>query len=381
MADDPFSGVPLFAELQRLLTSSSGPINWELARQVATASALSEGDPPAVGDFTEAVRIAEMQLTQLNGIEPPLGMPAVRVVRRSFWVSDTVERLPEFVEPSARRVAEGFAQMQGDPSEAPVAAPGMFGSADVHQALGAVMALVQGIQTGSVIGAMASNAFASYDVCIPRADEQLSFVEPNITAFERDWSLPTMEFRLWVAIREVALRAALAQPWTRTHLLDILRDAAASMEVDVTEMQSRMEHLDILSDPTAMQELMQGGGSLFDPIMDDEQRLKLARVQAFIASAEGFGAHVTDTIASRMLSVGPQIVEAVHRLDRGASQLFPRVLGIEIFAKHLEMGRRFCDVVADQTDEATLARMWDTAEALPSMPELEEPRLWMARVA
>jgi uncharacterized protein (DUF2342 family) len=33
------------------------------------------------------------------------------------------------------------------------------------------------------------------------------------------------------------------------------------------------------------------------------------------------------------------------------------------------------------TDETTLARMWDSAEALPSMPELEEPRLWLARSA
>jgi uncharacterized protein (DUF2342 family) len=33
------------------------------------------------------------------------------------------------------------------------------------------------------------------------------------------------------------------------------------------------------------------------------------------------------------------------------------------------------------TDEATLSRIWDSAEALPSMPELEEPRLWLARSA
>jgi uncharacterized protein (DUF2342 family) len=25
--------------------------------------------------------------------------------------------------------------------------------------------------------------------------------------------------------------------------------------------------------------------------------------------------------------------------------------------------------------------MWDSPEALPSMPELEEPRLWLARMA
>jgi uncharacterized protein (DUF2342 family) len=27
----------------------------------------------------------------------------------------------------------------------------------------------------------------------------------------------------------------------------------------------------------------------------------------------------------------------------------------------------------------TLARMWGSAEALPSLPEIEEPRLWLAR--
>jgi uncharacterized protein (DUF2342 family) len=42
-------------------------------------------------------------------------------------------------------------------------------------------------------------------------------------------------------------------------------------------------------------------------------------------------------------------------------------------------GRAFCDTVADATDEPTLARMWDSAEALPSLPEIEEPSLWLAR--
>ena len=32
------------------------------------------------------------------------------------------------------------------------------------------------------------------------------------------------------------------------------------------------------------------------------------------------------------------------------------------------------------TDESTLARMWESAEALPSLPELEEPTLWLARI-
>jgi hypothetical protein len=37
--------------------------------------------------------------------------------------------------------------------------------------------------------------------------------------------------------------------------------------------------------------------------------------------------------------------------------------------------------VVEATDEQTLARMWDGPDNLPSMPELEEPRLWLARMA
>ena len=44
-------------------------------------------------------------------------------------------------------------------------------------------------------------------------------------------------------------------------------------------------------------------------------------------------------------------------------------------------GAAFCDTVVELTDEATLAIMWDSAEAMPSLPEIEEPRLWLARSA
>ena len=59
--------------------------------------------------------------------------------------------------------------------------------------------------------------------------------------------------------------------------------------------------------------------------------------------------------------------------------IFERLLGIEMKREQYERGRAFCDTVVEQTDEPTLARMWESAEALPSLPEIEEPRLWLAR--
>ena len=63
-----------------------------------------------------------------------------------------------------------------------------------------------------------------------------------------------------------------------------------------------------------------------------------------------------------------------------ANLVFERLLGIEMKGEQYRLGRAFCDHVAELTDEQTLARMWDSADSLPSLSELEEPRLWLARI-
>jgi uncharacterized protein (DUF2342 family) len=62
-----------------------------------------------------------------------------------------------------------------------------------------------------------------------------------------------------------------------------------------------------------------------------------------------------------------------------ADLVFERLLGIEMKREQYRLGRAFCDAVADLGDEATLVRMWGSAEAMPSLAEIEEPRLWLAR--
>ena len=93
--------------------------------------------------------------------------------------------------------------------------------------------------------------------------------------------------------------------------------------------------------------------------------------------------HVMHALGAQMLPSYARIDEAMRRYreTEHVDPVFERLLGIEVKREHYRLGRAFCDAVVELTDEATLARMWDSAEALPSMPELEEPRLWLARSA
>jgi putative hydrolase len=221
--------------------------------------------------------------------------------------------------------------------------------------------LLQGTQVGQVFGGLARRAAGRFDVAIPApGTAELLIVEANVAAFERDWSLDPTELRTFVALHEIAHRSAFARPWVAHRFAQIVDDYLAGYQIDVEGIQRAFES--------------------FDP-SDAEQRLKLARIQAFAAAAEGYADHVTHLVAARLLPGHDRIHEATRRRgeERAAEAVFERLLGVEIPDDLWTRGAAFCDAVAEATDEAALATMWDSPDAMPSLPEIDEPRLWLAR--
>jgi putative hydrolase len=379
MDPDALRDAPLFRELQRVMAASSGPINWELARQVAIAGAAETGPDPDpteedVRILDEAVRVAELHVTGFTGLEPPSNVPHVRAVRRGEWITANAESMRALLEPAATRMSEALDRAMREQLP-PEAAP----MAGLVTQIGP---LLQGSQVGQVLGFLAGRVLGQYDVAVPRGGPgELLFVVANLAAFERDWSLGSTEFRTYVALHEVTHRLEFARPWVRDHFVELVDDFLATVRIDVEAIRQRFETLDP-ADPEALQNALgDDDGALFGAVLDDEQRIKLARIQSFMAAAEGYGDHVMHAVGAGLLSTYDRIAEAMrrHREDEAGDPVFERLLGIDMKREQYAMGRVFCDAVVEQTDEATLARMWESASALPSLPELVEPRLWLAR--
>jgi putative hydrolase len=373
---------PLFRELQRVMAASSGPVNWELARQVGVASAVEAGEDRAPSDedrrvLDEAVRVAELHVATFTGLEAPADVVRVRPVRRTEWVEANTEALKALLEPAAARMSEAMERAMREQM------PDELGP--IGGLLGQLGPLLQGTQVGSVLGFLAQRVLGQYDVAVPRggSEGELLFVVPNLAAFERDWSLDPTEFRTYVALHEVTHRFEFARPWAPQRFADLLDDFLATLTIDVGAIQDRLAAVDP-SDPEALQRALGGGdegGGLFGAVLDDEQRLKLGRIQAFMAAAEGYGDHVMHAVGEQLLGTYARIDEAMRRYREGETgdPVFERLLGVEMKREQYVLGRSFCDTVVQLTDEQMLARMWDSAEAMPSLPELEEPRLWLAR--
>jgi putative hydrolase len=375
---EAFRDAPLFRELQRVMSASSGPVNWELARQVGVASAVEAGpDPePAEGDrrmLEEAVRVAELQVGRFTGLAAPADVAQVHAVRRAGWVNANVENLTTLLEPAARRLTDAIERSAGDQLPPDMAQVSVF--------LRQLSPLLLGTQVGQVLGMLARRVLGQYDVAVPRSGpSQLLFVVPNLASFERDWSLDPQEFRTFAALHEVTHRFEFAQPWAHDRFQELLDDYLSTLKLDVEGMQARLGSLDP-ADPEALGQLAASDEGWFWAELDDEQRLKLGRIQAFMAAAEGYGDHVMQALGAELLGSYARIEEAMTRYREGepGDPVFERLLGVDMKREQYRKGRTFCEVVVEQTDEATLALMWGSADAMPSLPELDEPRLWLAR--
>src|SRR5947209_12343482 len=93
---DVLGDVPLFREIQRVLLSSSGPINWELARQVGIAMASwgTDDPPPTETDqreIRETVRMAELAVADFTALPFPGHVADVHALRRAQWVEANID--------------------------------------------------------------------------------------------------------------------------------------------------------------------------------------------------------------------------------------------------------------------------------------------------
>src|ERR687885_280505 len=97
---DFFGRIPLFREFARLMATASGPVNWELARQVAVATAAGAEDlglmpqlpgpaaPPDPGEtrsWDDRLRLAELWVDPVTSLPAPPVALAARPVNRPDW--------------------------------------------------------------------------------------------------------------------------------------------------------------------------------------------------------------------------------------------------------------------------------------------------------
>lgn len=379
-------GLPGFGDLDLSqlmgMLASPGPVNWEIAKQIAR-NVATEGrperpiDPAAQSEFAELARAAQTHVADLTGLAASLAAP-VRVLSAVEWAELHLDALRPVLEDLARTLgtalqAEIQSELDAEPSPPdPMAA-----------IMPMLTPVLLGLQAGSMIGYLALHALGRYDLPLPTADPpSLCFVAHHIDDFEDAWSLSRTDLRFTLATHEVAHAAMRSVPWVGARLVRLASEYVRSYHLDLSAIEDRFGMLDP-SDPQSFEALAAHPRDILGAMQSPAQNAVQERLRVFASVLEGYADTVISQVTERLVPTGAQIHEAFarHRIDRGeAGHFVDALLGIDLGRDDYARGRRFCDGVIERAGLDGLNRLWTDESMVPTAPELEAPGLWLARI-
>lgn len=370
--EDMLGKMPLFAELQKLLSYSGGPVNWDLARQGAIGQVAGGHRPVSDGELKEvqaALRLADLWLGEVT--EFPTGITSTTAWSRVEWVEKTLPVWSTLCDPVAAQIAATMTSVI--PPEAAAAAGQMGG---MLQALGGMMF---GAQVGQAMASLSSEVLTSTDVGLPLAPAGTAVLLPqNILEFGNGLELPAEEIRLFLALREAAYQRLFGHvPWLRQRLFDTVETYAHGITVDVEAMRSKMEEAMGSLDPTnpeSLQAAMQSG--MFAPQESPDQQRAMVRLETLLALTEGWVDAVVSQAAQGRLPGAEALTETIRRRRASggpAEQIFATLVGLELRPRRMRDAATMWTALQADQGVGPRDRLWSHPDLLPSAEDLDDP--------
>jgi putative hydrolase len=243
-----------------------------------------------------------------------------------------------------------------------------------------------GMSVGSMVGHLATRAFGTHDLPIPREPATVTLVPANIEGFAADWEIPVDEMRLWVLAHEFAGHGILAADHVREALTRLVREHVGGFRPDPGAVADRLGALDVESaDPmAALQQALSDPEVLLGAVTSPEQHALRPRLDALVAVVVGYTDWIVDAVSVRVVGGNAlRIAEAVRRrrVETTASDTFvEQLLGIRLGDDQVARGKRFVQGVVDRAGDSGLTPLLHRPDAIPTPNELDAPGLWLARL-
>jgi coenzyme F420 biosynthesis associated uncharacterized protein len=243
-------------------------------------------------------------------------------------------------------------------------------------------------EVGLLLGYLAKRVLGQYDLALlgrePVSVGKLYYVEPNIQGTESKLGLPKDDFRMWLALHETTHAFEFeAHPWVRVHFNSLLERYMAFMKQDAEYLKQGMRGLKVFADRVRSGRSEDGSGSWIEAFMNGEQRALFNQMQAMMCVVEGYSNHVMNAVGKALLENYDLIsrkFEERQKQRTQAEQLFARLTGLDVKMEQYRAGERFIDEIVRQRSHDLARRVWEAPEFLPTMEEIRNPRLWIARV-
>ena len=395
---DPQQFADALRQFADMLSWRGGPVNWDLAKNVARHAIVAAGDPSVLDaqrrEITDAVRLADLWLDEATAF--PSGVRKIEAWSRSEWLEATFPVWAKFCDPIAAKGVEAMggmlnidpAQLGEDIPEEMRQALGAFGggagglgglaglSAMLRQIGGAMI----GSQTGTAVGELAREVVGSTDIGLPLGPEGVAALLPaGVAQFGQGLSVDAGEVRLFLALREAAHQRLFAHvPWLRAHLLGAVEQYASGITVDMARLQEAIPDVDI-TNPEALRDALAGEG-LFRPEDTPTQKAALVRLETALALVEGWVATVVSAAARDRLTHADALAEAVRRrraTGGPAERTFATLVGLELRPRRLREAAAIWQGLTSARGADGRDALWSHPDLLPAADDLENPETFV----
>jgi putative hydrolase len=356
-------------------SGGEGPLNWDLAKNIARHTVTEQGDPSIVSterrQVEDALRLADLWLDE--GTTLPAGIRTPQAWSRSEWIENTLPVWSKVCDPIAARMVDsmGGALGGGDlPQEMQAMTGPLVGM--IRQMAGAMV----GGQAGQALGTLARDVVGSTDVGLPLAPEGVGALLPaGVTAFGKGLEIEEDEVRLYLALREAAHQRLFAHvPWLRSHLLGAVEDYARGITVDLSGIEQAVAGLD-LNDPEALQQAL-GGELQLQPEETPQQKAALARLETALALVEGWVDTVVNSVAEGRLPEAARLAEAVRRrraTGGPAEHTFATLVGLELRPRRLREAGALWRALTEVRGQDGRDAVWEHPDLMPTADDLGDP--------
>ncbi len=363
----------MLTQLGQMLSQSStsstggGPVNYELAKQMALQRLSTTGLPSAeqATAVTDAVRLAELWLDPATVL--PSGVQSDAAWAPRDWVERTLPTWQRLCDPVARQMAGSWLE----------ALP-----ADAREAAGPLVAMVEqmgglafGSQLGAALAQLAGEVLTSTDIGLPLGSEGVAALLPDaIETFAKGLERKSSEVMVFLAAREAAHHRLFAHvPWLRQRLLDTVEEFARGIRVDGDALEEMARQVDP-TDAESMERLMKSG--LLEPQTSPEQKVALDRLEALLALVEGWvDVVVADAVGERL--PGADALRETLRRRRAsggpAEQTFATLVGLKLRPRKLRAAAEVWRELTDQRGLEGRDALWTHPDMLPTAQDLEDP--------
>lgn len=362
----------MLSQLGQMLSqagSTSGPVNYDLAKQIAvqrlTPSGLGGADKSDFKQVEEAMHLAEQWLDPATAL--PAGAKRTEAWSARDWVERTLGTWQRLCDPVAKQVSGAW--VEALPAEAKEAAGPLL---SIVSQMGG---MAFGSQLGGALAQLGSEVLTSTDVGLPLGPAGTAALLPaNIEKFTAGLERPAGEVMVFLAAREAAHHRLFTQvPWLRQRLLATVEEFAHGIKVDTSALEQLATQVDP-SNPETIEQAMSSG--LLEPQTTEAQKVALTRLETLLALVEGWvDVVVADAVGDRL--PGADALRETLRRRRAsggpAEQTFATLVGLELRPRRLRAASALWRLVGDRHGIKVRDGVWASPDLVPTSADLDEP--------